>query len=1151
MHNKVGYVNLHTHSHYSLLDGLSKIPDLVDTAVELGHCAVSVTDHGNIMCWPELVKFAGEKNIKPILGVEAYMAPWGTSASVKKKVKYDEEKSGLSFDAYSHLTLLSKNSEGAKSLIRLVSRSESEGTYYKPRLDLEMIRQENPGQNLICLTGCPSSEISTRIRLEQYDMAEKVLESYIDVFGKDNVYVEIMAHGFEDGDTTETCLIKPLLSLSKKYGLPLVATSDSHYTKETDHDLHEAVLALQTRAKLKDEKRFRFNGTGYHFRTADENLTALIKDGYPEKEAKQAIENTGKIADKIEIYDLPHGKGFELWPKHGVDGDLYEIAEKRLTEKLGRKLGEEEQSRLSYEIHDVIEPKGFEGYFFLTMDITDYCRENNILLGAGRGSATGCLTAYALGITRINPLKYGLSFERFLNPQRKSPPDIDIDVQFDKLGELISYIEGKYGKESVAHIGTVSKMGGKLAIRDMARVHSVPPYQADALCDVLPAAPAKPEIKDYMQQLGVVADKYSISPDVLDMAQRAEGTVRSKGMHPCGVIVSGKKIIDYIPTVRGENGETVTMWEYPVLEEQGFIKEDLLGLRTLALISEVIEKTDAPSFTEFCEGNLDDPKAYQLLRSRNMLGIFQSEGGIGPIYEEMGVNNIKEISIALALFRPGPIGMGAHQAYIRRKKGLENPDTVENTWRKWRSKHPGDIANYLDDPNPPPYRHYYVHPEIAETVKKVCADSLGLIVYQEQIMKLAVELAGYTAGEADSFRKAIGKKKKEVLEEQYEPFRKGMEKNGYSLDAIEALWQVIVPFAQYSFNYSHTVGYGYITYITAYLKAHYGAEFYAAYMNAYIDKTDKIKSALAESIKLGYKIEPPQLGQKNTTATGKNKTIYLPFTALKGVGEKQAELLTELPKKATIKQIAETGANKTVISALCKAGTLTHLGENRQEILEWIQEEYSKYAANIKEEKPVIEPQFGKPKDQIITIAKLEEEVFGFYATCHPLQKLEPLEKLLSPKPLKNLTKGIKSGAIGIIKNKPAIRKAKSGRNWCKIFLTTPTGETPILIFDKQLLEKITKMSQNTLIQVTGTASGDGSLIAKTIKKLELNNQGLIQFNFIGVDKKEARAAWWAKGENKIEQIVCHLEFSDGTTWEGEYYPIMAGMLQKYYRACV
>jgi DNA polymerase III subunit alpha len=803
-HNKSdmdNFVHLHVHTEYSMLDGAARVGDLMAEVKAQGMPAIAMTDHGNVFGAFDFYKAAKKAEVKPIIGIEAYVAP--ESRFDKKRVQWadggEDDVSGGG--AYTHMTILAENNEGLGNLFRLSSLASLEGYYYKPRMDRELLAQYSKG--LIATTGCPGGEIQTRLRMGAYKEAIKAASAYRDIFGKENFFLEVMDHGIE----IESRVKADLMKLGKELGLPLLATNDLHYTRQEDAGAHEALLCVQSGSTLADPKRFKFDNDTFYVKTAAQ-MRELFKD------IPESCDNTLLIAERCNI-TLREGENllpqFEVPAGETEDSWLKKEAERGLKERLGSRITPAHEERLKYEL-GVMEKMGFPGYFLVVADLVGHAKQVGIRVGPGRGSAAGSLVAYSLGITGLDPLEHGLLFERFLNPERISMPDIDLDFDERRRSEMIRYATNKYGEDRVAQIITYGTIKSKQAIKDSTRVLGYPYVVGEKLTKALPPSVMGKDISlsgvfdpkdDRYGEAGEFRSLYNADPDskrVVDTARGLEGLKRQWGVHAAGVILSREPLLDVIPIHRREaDGAIITQFDMGACEATGLLKMDFLGLRNLSVLDDCLLNIKANQGKDVVleDLTLDDPKTYELLSRGDTLGVFQLDGGpMRALLKSMSPDSFEDISAVIALYRPGPMGENAHNNYADRKNGRKPVEPI--------------------------------HPELSEPLNEILGDTYGLIVYQEQVMAIAQKVAGFTLGRADLLRKAMGKKNKDILDKEYVPFEAGMKENGFSTAAIKRLWEVLIPFSDYAFNRAHSAGYGVVSYWTAYLKANYPTEYMAA-----------------------------------------------------------------------------------------------------------------------------------------------------------------------------------------------------------------------------------------------------------------------------------------------------------------------------------
>lgn len=788
------FVHLHVHTEYSMLDGAARVGDLMAEVVRQGMPAIAMTDHGNVFGAFDFYKSAKKSGVKPIIGIEAYVAP--ESRFDKRRVKWadggEDDVSGGG--AYTHMTILAENNIGLANLFRLSSLASLEGYYYKPRMDHELLSKYAGG--LIATTGCPGGEVQTRLRMGAYKEALKAASDYRDIFGVDNFYLEIMDHSID----IESRVRADLLKLAKELALPLLATNDLHYTLQSDAPAHEALLCVQSGSTLADPKRFKFDNDSFYVKTP-----AQMRELF--KEIPESCDNTLLIAERCNItlregenllpqFTVPAGESEDSW--------LKKEAERGLIERMGSHATPEHNSRLAYEL-GVMQTMGFPGYFLVVADLVAHAKKVGIRVGPGRGSAAGSLVAYALGITGLDPIEHGLLFERFLNPERISMPDIDLDFDERRRSEMIRYATSKYGEDRVAQIITYGTIKSKQAIKDSTRVLGYPYVIGEKLTKALPPSVMGKDISlggvfnpkdDRYGEAGEFRSLYESDPDskrVVDTARGLEGLKRQWGVHAAGVILSREPLLDVIPIHRREaDGAIITQFDMGACEATGLLKMDFLGLRNLSVLDDALLNIQSnQGITVVLEDlKLDDKKTYELLSRGDTLGVFQLDGGpMRALLRAMSPDSFQDISAVIALYRPGPMGENAHNNYADRKNKRKPVESI--------------------------------HPELVDALKEILGDTYGLIVYQEQVMAIAQKVAGFSLGRADLLRKAMGKKDKNILDKEYVPFEAGMQANGYSTAAIKRLWDVLIPFSDYAFNRAHSAGYGVVSYWTGYLKANY------------------------------------------------------------------------------------------------------------------------------------------------------------------------------------------------------------------------------------------------------------------------------------------------------------------------------------------
>jgi len=912
MASRDSFVHLHTHTEYSMLDGAARLDDLFTEAARMGMPALAMTDHGNMFGAYDFWKKARAAGVKPIIGIESYLTP-GTHRTDKTRVRWadggEDDVSGGG--AYTHMTMWAENTPGMHNLFRLSSLASLEGHYYKPRMDRELLQTYANG--VLATTGCPSGEVQTFLRLGRYDDARRSAAEFRDIFGKDNFFVEVMDHGL----AIERRVQQDLLRLAKDLDLPLVATNDLHYTYARDAESHAVLLCVQSGRTLADPTRFRFDADDFYLKAPAEMRE--VWRGLPE-----ACDTTLAIAERCDVhfteganlmprFPVPAGESEESW--------LVKEVERGLLTRFRGNVPEEHRQQAAYEV-GVITQMGFPGYFLVTADLVGHAKSNGIRVGPGRGSAAGSLVAYALGITDLDPIAHGLLFERFLNPERVSMPDIDLDFDERRRGDMIRYATEKYGEERVAQIITYGTIKAKQAIKDSARVLGFPFAMGDRITKAMPPAVMGKDIPlkgifdtahPRYKEAGEFRTLYETDPDVarvVDNARGLEGLKRQWGVHAAGVILSSEPLLDVIPIMRREqDGAIITQFDMGVCETLGLLKMDFLGLRNLTVLDDCLRNIEANrgETVELETLGLDDPKAYELLARGDTLGVFQLDGGpMRSLLRAMRPTSFDDISAVLALYRPGPMGANAHNDYADRKNGRK--------------------------PVVP------IHPELAEPLAEILDETYGLIVYQEQVMAIAQKLAGYSLGAADLLRRAMGKKKKEILDKEFVPFSQGMRANGYSESAIKTLWDILVPFSDYAFNKAHTAGYGLVSYWTAYLKANYPAEYMAALLTSVKDDKDKSALYLNECRRMGIKVLPPDVNESDADYTPRGTDIRFGLSAIRNVGDNVVVAIAAARRekgrfadfKDFLRKVPGQVCNKRTVESLIKAGAFDSLGHTRR-----------------------------------------------------------------------------------------------------------------------------------------------------------------------------------------------------------------------------
>ncbi|MGM1016598.1 MAG: DNA polymerase III subunit alpha [Actinomycetota bacterium] len=1059
-----------------MLDGAARIGPLIQEAVKQEMPAVAVTDHGNTFAAFEFYKTAKDAGIKPIIGIEAYVTP-GTHRSDKTRVKWGGPEQGRDdvsgSGAYTHMTLLSESTEGMHNLFRLSSLSSIEGYYFKPRMDREILQKYSKG--LIATTGCPSGEIQTRLRLGQYDAALAAAAEFQEIFGKENYFAEIMDHGL----SIERRVMTDLLRISKDLDIPLVGTNDLHYTHQHDSTSHAALLCVQSGSTLDDPNRFKFDGDGYYVKSAAE-MRQIFRDN------PEACDNTLLIAERCEVefntsanfmprFPVPQGETEDSW--------FVKEVEKGLHERYPNGIPDVVRKRAEYET-GVILNMGFPGYFLVVADFINWAKENGIRVGPGRGSGAGSMAAYVMKITDLDPIEHGLIFERFLNPDRVSMPDFDVDFDDRRRSEVIQYVTDKYGDERVAQIVTYGTIKAKQALKDAGRVLGFPFSMGEKLTKAMPPAVMGKDMpldgmfdKDHTRYKEASEFRSVIETDpeaktVFDTALGLENLKRQWGVHAAGVIMSSEPLIDIIPIMKREqDGQIVTQFDYPSCEALGLIKMDFLGLRNLTIISDALANIQTNRGEELILEDLalDDRPSYDLLTRGDSLGVFQLDGGpMRSLMRLMKPDNFGDISALIALYRPGPMGANSHTNYALRKNGAQ-PITP-------------------------------IHPELEEALAEVLEESYGLIIYQEQVMAIAQKVAGFTLGQADILRRAMGKKKKSELDKQYAGFQAGMHANGYSDGAVKALWDILLPFSDYAFNKAHSAAYGVISYWTAYLKAHYPAEYMAALLTSVGDSKDKMALYLNECRRMGIRVLPPDVGESINFFAAVGEDIRFGLGAVRNVGTNVVNGIIEARADGPfesfhdfLSKVPLHVSNKRTVESLIKAGAFDSMGNTRRALVE-IHEDAVEAAVDIKrneatgaigfdfdslyEADEVPPPQVpDRPEWTKKDKLAFEREMLGLYVSDHPLAGLEvPLAKhasisihnLLNSEDLQDGDQVTVAGLVTSVQHRVA--KA-SGNPYGMITIEDFNGEVTVMFMGKTYAEFQLTLQQDAILAVRGRVS--------------------------------------------------------------------------------
>jgi DNA polymerase-3 subunit alpha len=1084
MGSKLKFAHLHQHTQFSLLDGAAKLQDLLKWVKETTpeDPALAMTDHGNLFGAVEFYKKATAMGVKPIIGYEAYVAA---------ESRFDRKRGKGLDGGYFHLTLLAKDFTGYQNLVRLASRAYLEGFYEKPRIDREILREH--AQGLIALSGCLGAEIPQFILQDRLDLAEARLNEYLSIFG-DRFFIEIQNHGLPEQQKVN----QVLKEFARKYGLGLVATNDGHYVRKEDARAHEVLLAIQSKTTLDDPERWRFPCDEFYVKTPEE-MRAML----PEAEwGDEPFDNTVEIARMCDVdlpigdkmvyriprFPLPEGRTeaqylreLTFWgllrrypdriteafyrevlrllgtmPPHGDERALAEAlarVEEKAWEELRKRLpplegvrewtAEAILHRALYEL-SVIERMGFPGYFLIVQDYINWARGHGVSVGPGRGSAAGSLVAYAVGITNIDPLRFGLLFERFLNPERVSMPDIDTDFSDRERDRVIQYVRERYGEDKVAQIGTFGSLASKAALKDVARVYGIPHKKAEELAKLIPVQFGKPkplqEAIQVVPELRAEMEKDERIRQVIEVAMRLEGLNRHASVHAAGVVIAAEPLTDLVPLMRDQEGRPVTQYDMGAVEALGLLKMDFLGLRTLTFLDEArrIVKESKGVELDYDRLPLDDPKTFELLSRGETKGVFQLEsGGMTATVRGLKPRRLEDIIALVSLYRPGP--MEHIPTYIRRHHGQE----------------PVSYAEF-------PHAEKYLRPILDETY--------GIPVYQEQIMQIASQVAGYSLGEADLLRRAMGKKRVEEMQKHRERFVRGAKERGVPEEEANRLFDMLEAFANYGFNKSHAAAYSLLSYQTAYVKAHYPVEFMAALLSVERHDSDKVAEYIRDARALGIPVLPPDVNRSGFDFKVVGEEILFGLSAVKNVGEMAARAILEERERGGpfkslgdfLKRLPEQVVNKRALESLVKAGALDAFGDRArllaslEPLLRWAAETRERGRSGLVglfaevEEPPLVE---ASPLDEI-TMLRYEKEALGIYVSGHPVLRYPGLREVASctieelsefVRGLPGRPKVLLSGMVEEVVRKPT----RSGGMMARFTLSDETGALEVVVFGR------------------------------------------------------------------------------------------------------
>lgn len=1038
------FIHLHLHTQYSLLDGACRIPEILAIAKSHKMDSLAITDHGNMFGAIDFYLEAQKAGIKPIIGCEVYVAP---------QSRLDKSGSGIE-DAANHLILLARDETGYQNLIKLVSIGYLEGFYYRPRVDKEVLSQH--AQGLIGLSACLKGEVAWLIQQKRFNDALKAADTYQNIFGKGNFYLEIQANTIPEQKTVNDALIK----ISKELSIPLVATNDVHYPTKDKAAAHEALLCIQTQSTLDDPKHMRFQTDEFYFRSPEE-----MKESF--QHCPEAIKNTIEIAQRCNLeldftqmhlpkYTPPEGKNKEAF--------LLELCEKGLEEK-GLNDNPEVKARLEHELK-IIKHMGFISYFLIVWDFIAYAKTQGIPVGPGRGSAAGSLVSFLLGITDLNPLKYGLLFERFLNPERLGLPDIDIDFCYERRQEVIDYVTRKYGRENVAQIITFGTMQARAVIRDVGRVMAIPYADVDRIAKMIPAE-LDMTLKKAMESEPELNNLYRNDPVItklINTASSLEGLNRHASVHAAGVIIADKPLNNYMPLFKTGDDQVTTGYSMGTLEKIGLLKVDFLGLKTLTVIDETLKLVKKTRGIEIDIETLplDDPNTYKLLASSHTIGVFQVESsGMRDLLKKLIPERFEDLIALLALYRPGPIGSGMLDDFMKRKHGLI------------------------------PIR--YEHPKLEPILK----ETYGIMVYQEQIMQIASALAGFSLAQADILRKAMGKKIPEVMEKQRSNFIRGCIKNEIKELTATKIFDLIEYFSGYGFNKSHSTAYALISYRTAYLKANYPVEFMSALLTSERDNTDKIVTYVNEAQQMGLKVQPPDINESEVLFKVENEsTIRFGLLAIKNVGKGASESMVSAREKARFKSLEDLCgridlrlANRKVLESLIKCGAMDGFGASRAKMFagldiileraQKIQKEKSSGQLSFFDQS-MANNCFGKTTESLADckewpepqLLSFEKDMLGFYVSGHPLARYAKQLKRFVSCSTNNLHEHKDQDTIKIVgliaKIKQTLTRAKQEK-MAILKLEDLDGAVEALVFPRAFAKVSRYILPNTIAHVRGT----------------------------------------------------------------------------------
>ncbi len=1082
------FVHLHAHTEYSMLDGAAKIVDYLKKVKELNQPAAAITDHGNLYGAMEFVQKANDLGIKPIIGYEAYITPGS------RFDRPDREN-----NKRYHLTLLAENNIGYQNLVELASKSYTEGYYYKPRIDYELLDQHHNG--LIALSGCLGGELAQHLAPDgsveegntsnerSFEKALEIAKKYQSIFGKENYFIEIHNHGIKQ----QLDILDDLVEIAKLIDAPLVAANDSHYVEENGAEAHDALLCVQTNRTLDDESRFRFDGSGYYVKSSEEMRKLFPEDKYP-----GACDNTLAIADRVNYefnFDKSYLPDFPIEDKNVSPEELLKIKVYEGGERKYGTLTSEIIERIDYEL-DVINSMGFASYFLIVGDLIDFSKKRNIRIGAGRGSAAGSIVSYCLGITGIEPLEYGLIFERFLNKGRKSLPDIDMDFDERYRNDVIQYAIEKYGQDRVAHIVTFATIKAKQAIRDAARVLGLPFSSGDRVAKLMPpmilgntATISECLSLDEENTSGYSKEFYSASEElrkqykndeeakqIIDIALGLEGLRRQDGIHAAAIVISPDTITKFLPIQqKGSNSEIVTQYEMHTVEQLGLLKMDFLGLRNLSIVDRTLELIGSESL-DIDNLKLDDEKTFKLFAEGKMTGVFQLESRVAQsTSRNLKPKRFEDIVALVALIRPGPLGAGMHNEFADRANNRKEIEYLHN-----------DLESILNE-------------------------TYGVILYQEQVMQIAEKIAGFNLQEADNLRVAMGKKIPKVMEEQRKKFTDGAVSNNYSEQFAIELFDQIAYFAGYGFNKSHSVPYALLAYQTAYLKANYPAEYIAACLTAVKRDKDRTAIFLSEARDMGVKVSTPDINLSSSDFTVNDNEILFGLSAVRNVGDITADKIV-LERESNgdfesiedfLSRIDSRSLNKRGVEALIQGGGLDKFGLTRKGMFDSAIE-LIENAKELKANKENNQGSLFEMEDSNSTTINInntewdkkellerEREMLGFFVSEDPLEgygevlKSESSHSIIELQSLED-EEEINVTISGLISNVQK-RVSRRGNPWIQFDIQDLTGSSGVLLFNKLVDKYNASIDGEIYLKVSGTYVGgsENTIRARDIDVIE------------------------------------------------------------------